>query len=91
MNQCMGCQAGWPIKRVYKGRDGRVYETHEVVGGYFGEGVGCTKERYEPITLGDKLRSMELVHGKCDGCGMRIDNEYMCDECLIKNHSSNSK
>lgn len=49
MNQCMGCQAGWPrkwlgspVRSVAKGR-----YVHEVVGGYPHEIVACTKERYE--------------------------------------------
>lgn len=37
MNQCMGCQAGWPLNP--RG-------SHVVIGGYPGEIVACTKDRY---------------------------------------------
>lgn len=37
INQCMGCQAGWPMVRP---------GSHAVVGGYPHERVGCTAERY---------------------------------------------
>lgn len=37
MNQCMGCQAGWPMRNA---------NTHIVQGGYKGELVGCTAARY---------------------------------------------
>lgn len=36
-NQCMGCQAGWLL----------VDHSHQVVGGYQGEIVRCTKDRYQ--------------------------------------------
>lgn len=47
-NQCMGCQAGWPRKWVgYRIRDkARGYHVHEVLGGYPGEIVSCTRDRY---------------------------------------------
>ena len=38
VNQCMGCQAGWPLNK---------YGKHIVEGGYPHESVACTKERYE--------------------------------------------
>lgn len=41
-NQCMGCQAGWPI------REGT--NCHEVSGGYPGELVACTAEMYSSKT-----------------------------------------
>lgn len=50
MNQCMGCQAGW--KREIRQRMGHtlgqnlVYYFHRVVGGYPGETVVCTKDKY---------------------------------------------
>ena len=37
LNQCMGCQAGWPF---------RENGMHVVVGGYPHESVGCTADRY---------------------------------------------
>ncbi len=41
-NQCMGCQAGWPlIPGHFSTRP-----LHEVIGGYHWEVVGCTAERY---------------------------------------------
>jgi hypothetical protein len=42
VNQCQGCQAGWPI------RDGGYGKVHEVQGGYPGELAGCTKDMYRP-------------------------------------------
>ncbi len=42
MNQCMGCQAGWPLKPRLVGS----FFVHEVVGGYPHEIVACTKDRY---------------------------------------------
>lgn len=42
LNQCMGCQAGWPTKPSAYRRT----LVHEVVGGYPHELVGCTRERY---------------------------------------------
>lgn len=47
MNQCMGCQANWPTRINQFG--GHVI--HEVQGGYPGEIVGCTKERYEEVQV----------------------------------------
>lgn len=41
-NQCMGCQAGWPV-RVNRYRTGLV---HQVVGGYLDEVVGCEADQY---------------------------------------------
>ncbi len=38
-NQCMGCQAGWPMRGP---------AMHAVKGGYPWEVVGCTRARYEP-------------------------------------------
>jgi hypothetical protein len=43
MNQCQGCQAGWPIVEVKMFN--RVM--HEVVGGYPNEKVVCTKKDYK--------------------------------------------
>jgi hypothetical protein len=43
MNQCMGCQAGWPTHTNKYGR----HVVHRVIGGYEHEIVSCTKERYE--------------------------------------------
>ena len=37
MNQCMGCQAKWPVHHRW----------HEVVGGYPHERVACTADRYD--------------------------------------------
>ncbi len=47
-NQCMGCQAGWPRKWYgLKVRDkDRGFHGHAVEGGYPGEIVGCTADRY---------------------------------------------
>jgi hypothetical protein len=42
-NQCMGCQAGWPCEYLIKWG----YYRHSVTGGYPGEGVVCTKNRYK--------------------------------------------
>lgn len=48
MNQCQGCQAGWPIKTDKPWPKGSKTMTfHEVIGGYKGEIVLCTKDRYE--------------------------------------------
>jgi hypothetical protein len=41
VNQCMGCQAGWPIIKPPHGRD-----IHEVVGGYPSELMVCTDYIY---------------------------------------------
>lgn len=48
-NQCMGCQAGWPLKQYVTSRSGfRVPAWfHDVEGGYPHEVVSCTKDRYE--------------------------------------------
>ena len=37
-NQCMGCQAGWPLDMPLG--------WHQVQGGYPGERVSCTADRY---------------------------------------------
>lgn len=52
-NQCMGCQAGWPLvlrqahgaRPQVIGMDGSYY-VHTVVGGYPHESVACTADRY---------------------------------------------
>lgn len=43
MNQCMGCQAKWPIKRMRSGFRGAYYELHDAPDGGV---VACTQERY---------------------------------------------
>jgi hypothetical protein len=48
MNQCMGCQSGWPLKWHAVGAPAY----HCVVGGYPGERVACTKEKYDISTSG---------------------------------------
>lgn len=46
VNQCQGCQAGWPIiTRTFP--FGRHVEFHVVIGGYDGERCSCTKHLYE--------------------------------------------
>ena len=40
-NQCMGCQASWPFGTTLHG-----FTIHQVVGGYPGEIVGCSREDY---------------------------------------------
>lgn len=49
MNQCMGCQAGWPRRwlghRIRSKAIGR--HIHEVVGGYRGEIVSCQRDKYD--------------------------------------------
>jgi hypothetical protein len=50
MNQCMGCQAGWPLTVVtLRGRNRTTVDApvHRVPDGYPGEVVGCTRGRYE--------------------------------------------
>jgi hypothetical protein len=42
INQCMGCQAGWPIKPSGYGRS----MLHDVIDGHAHEVVGCTAYRY---------------------------------------------
>lgn len=44
-NQCQGCQAGWKTKK-HNPYGGGSMEFHEVEGGYDGELVFCTKNRY---------------------------------------------
>lgn len=48
-NQCMGCQAGWKTKdiSVWRNIPTQAYTVHLVEGGYPGEIVQCTKERYD--------------------------------------------
>ncbi len=55
INQCQGCQAGWPIKegttvRIQLKSGSEIGYTsspaHVVVGGYPNEVVGCTANRY---------------------------------------------
>lgn len=41
-NQCMGCQAGWPLETR-----GAHSSIHLVVGGYAGEICSCTKDKYQ--------------------------------------------
>ena len=48
MNQCQGCQAGWPIeyhKLWPKGIESIPF--HYVKGGYKNEKIICTKDRYK--------------------------------------------
>ena len=53
-NQCQGCQAGWPMApsigmKLTKGSQELTYlppDSHLVSGGYKGEIVVCTKDRY---------------------------------------------
>jgi hypothetical protein len=51
VNQCMGCQAGWPlIEEPRAMRLGPPLRVHRVVGGYeepWVERVVCTRDRYE--------------------------------------------
>ncbi len=71
MNQCMGCQAGWPLTPT---RD-----RHAVVGGYPGEGVACTRARYEnpnPIQ----------TTNYCELCSARLGAQNpgtICDSCKV--------
>lgn len=47
LNQCQGCQAGWPIEKHFpwpKGSKPMLF--HRVVGGYRGERSVCTKREY---------------------------------------------
>ncbi len=47
INQCQGCQAGWPTEKHKPWPVGsKPMEFHLVEGGYKGEKVFCTKERY---------------------------------------------
>lgn len=60
-NQCMGCQAGWPI------RGGN----HKVVGGYPGELVACTKERYTLDEIRRKaVRALSVFGSHKIGCDL---------------------
>ena len=44
VNQCQGRQAGWPtVDRKLKGKS----DLHKVEGGYKGELIACTKDKYE--------------------------------------------
>lgn len=43
-NQCMGCQAKWPLVAC---RLNPALQLHKVEGGYRGEVVACTKDRYQ--------------------------------------------
>jgi hypothetical protein len=67
-NQCMGCQAGWPMvsacyQRREHGQDCACRTAHAVRGGYTHELVGCTAGRYGgldivlpgPLSSGDVL------------------------------------
>lgn len=48
INQCQGCQAGWPAKKHKPWPEGSKQMTfHKVVGGYKGELVFCTKDKYK--------------------------------------------
>lgn len=48
MNQCQGCQAGWPTKKHKPWPKGsKAITFHEVPGGYPGEMAVCTRDRYE--------------------------------------------
>lgn len=46
MNQCQGCQAGWPIVIKDSSFSGGTYRFHAVKGGYIGELCMCTKSDY---------------------------------------------
>jgi hypothetical protein len=48
MNQCQGCQAGWKIKEHKPWPKGsKPMNFHIVEGGYKGELLFCTKDRYK--------------------------------------------
>ena len=64
-NQCQGCQAGWPTTNHNPWPKGsKVFVFHEVVGGYKGEKVLCTKDRYEKP---DRVEPLEM--GTRTQCG----------------------
>lgn len=47
VNQCQGCQAGWPIEESkLRVQGANKFPVHAVKGGYKGEKVICTKSRY---------------------------------------------
>ncbi len=48
INQCQGCQAGWPAE-IHKPwpKGSKTIAFHNVIGGYKGEKVLCTKDRYK--------------------------------------------
>lgn len=56
MNQCMGCQAGWPRRWVGARRRDKAdgHHVHAVVGGYPHEIVGCTRDRYEATAVQER-------------------------------------
>lgn len=51
MNQCMGCQARWPVH----------HRAHTVVGGYPHERVACTADRYDDEIAALKLALAEMT------------------------------
>ena len=53
INQCQGCQAGWPIEKHAPWPKGsKSMNFHSVVGGYDGEKLFCTKHRYSSEAKG---------------------------------------
>ncbi len=48
MNQCQGCQAGWPKEKFKPWTKGsKPFFLHSVIGGYEGEKIMCTEYKYQ--------------------------------------------
>lgn len=62
MNQCMGCQSGWPVRYSKIGG----YTVHEVADGYPGEIVACTANRY---VVFHRTPGETVVFHRCPNCG----------------------
>lgn len=73
-NQCMGCQAGWPLVTRTSFRGAHTYEVHEVVGGYPHEIVSCTRSHYTATCL----------YPGCDEEATTLPDLRWCRDCHLQ-------